>query len=157
MGMPKFQPRNTSRARTLRNAATPAERVLWKHLSKRQVGGAKFSRQMPIGPYFVDFLCREKKLIIEIDGYSHDLTVAADGARTTFLEAQGFELIRFSNAEVLQQIEGVVLKIAQALKDRPAPSPSRMREGEMQAPLKSDDLPLAAGVKGRHDRGDSKP
>src|SRR3546814_6696851 len=66
----QFQPRDTPRARELRNAATPAERTLWRCLSRRKVAGWKFSRQMPVGPYFADFLCREAHLVIDLDGHS---------------------------------------------------------------------------------------
>jgi very-short-patch-repair endonuclease len=139
--MASFKPRNTVRARELRNAATPAERALWRHLSKSQVAGAKFSRQMPIGPYFDDFLCRERGLIIEVDGYSHDLALEHDAIRTRYLEAQGYIVIRFSNAEVLGQIEGVIWKIAQVLAELPAPNPSRLREGSGVDTARHDPLP----------------
>ena len=69
-------PRNTTRARALRNAATPAERRLWQALSRSRQG-AKFSRQMPVGPFFADFLCRELKLVVECDGTPDDRDVAA--------------------------------------------------------------------------------
>lgn len=68
--MPEWTPRNTARARELRNQATPAERMLWQHIGAGKLG-AKFSRQMPLGPYFCDFLCRRRKLVVELDGESH--------------------------------------------------------------------------------------
>ncbi|MDY7096777.1 MAG: DUF559 domain-containing protein, partial [Pseudomonadota bacterium] len=61
----------------MRNAATPAERTLWEHLARSKLG-AKFSRQMPVGQYYADFLCRELKLVIELDGHIHDGTAARD-------------------------------------------------------------------------------
>ncbi len=64
--------RNTARAKSLRNVASPPERLLWQNLRNRQLGGHKFNRQMPVGPYFADFLCREFRLIVELDGISHD-------------------------------------------------------------------------------------
>jgi BirA family biotin operon repressor/biotin-[acetyl-CoA-carboxylase] ligase len=76
--VPRFQPRNTNRARELRNAATPAERCLWGFLSASQLG-AKFSRQMPLGPYYADFLCRELALVVELDGFSHEGRVGESG------------------------------------------------------------------------------
>jgi len=75
-----MKPRNTMRAQTLRREATPAERKLWPLLARSQLG-AKFSRQMPVGPYFADFLSRELKLVVELDGFSHDRTVDADARR----------------------------------------------------------------------------
>ena len=69
--MPDWNDRDTNRCRELRNAAAPAERQLWRCLSRSQAG-TKFSRQMQVGPFFPDFLCRSHRLIIEVDGHSHD-------------------------------------------------------------------------------------
>ncbi len=80
--MTDWKPRDTERARALRNAATPAERALWQHLSRRQTGGAKFCRQLQIGHYYADFLCRELALVVECDGFSHDLRPEHDGSAT---------------------------------------------------------------------------
>ncbi|MEL7198119.1 MAG: DUF559 domain-containing protein [Pseudomonadota bacterium] len=108
--MPTWQPRNTTRARKLRREATPAERALWHRLSRSQLS-AKFSRQMPVGPYFADLLCRELKLVIELDGYSHDVSPARDETRDTWMKREGYTVIRFTNDEVHQNIEGVVTAI----------------------------------------------
>jgi BirA family biotin operon repressor/biotin-[acetyl-CoA-carboxylase] ligase len=108
--MPSFRPRNTERARELRREATPAERLLWRYLARGQVG-AKFSRQMPIGPYFADFLCRELMLVVEIDGFSHEMRQAADAVRTRAIEAAGYRVVRFTNADVLGDAEGVARAI----------------------------------------------
>ncbi len=108
--MPNRKPRNTARARKLRNAATPAERKLWQHLSRSQLG-AKFSRQMPVGPYFADFLCRALKLVVELDGFSHDLTVEADAKRDAWMQREGYVVLRFTNANVMENVEGVVTMI----------------------------------------------
>ena len=121
--------RPTMLAQSLRNNATPAERQLWRHLSKRQIQGHKFSRQMPIGPFVADFLCREARLVIEVDGGQH-CESKRDRSRTDFIEAQGFRVIRFWNNEVLENIEGVLLTIAHALIEAPPPAPSRQREGK---------------------------
>ena len=86
--MPEWKTRNTQRARELRNAATPAERMLWMHLSRSQLG-AKFSRQMPVGPYYADFLCRSHRLIVELDGHSHEMQTERDGARDAFCAVRG--------------------------------------------------------------------
>ncbi|MBM0170452.1 endonuclease domain-containing protein [Altererythrobacter sp. C41] len=116
--MPTFKPRNTKRARELRNRATPAERVLWRYLSKSQLG-VKFSRQMPVGPYFADFLCRERKLIVELDGWSHDVAPERDVVRERFLRGQGYRLLRFMNEDVRGNVEGVVTAIRLALREGP--------------------------------------
>jgi very-short-patch-repair endonuclease len=106
-----FQPRNTARARELRRAATPTERILWRYLSRAQLG-VKFSRQMPVGPYFADFLCRELRLVIELDGYSHDLRREHDAARDRWMREEGYRMLRFTNAQVRENVEGVVMVIA---------------------------------------------
>jgi BirA family biotin operon repressor/biotin-[acetyl-CoA-carboxylase] ligase len=108
--MPKWKPRNTERARELRNQATPAERLLWCYLS-RSLTGAKFSRQMQVGRFFADFLCRELKLVVEIDGFSHDLRPDYDAARDRWLRGEGYHVLRFTNADVLGDGEAVAIVI----------------------------------------------
>lgn len=100
----------TRRARSLRRDATSAERILWQHLKGRALSGFKFVRQMPIGPYIADFVCREMKLVVEIDGATHssDEEIAADNRRTQSLEELGFRVIRFTNAAVFESAEGVM-------------------------------------------------
>jgi very-short-patch-repair endonuclease len=127
----QFRPRNTARAKELRNQATPAERSLWKAMSRRQIAGYKFSRQMPIGPYFADFLCREAMLVIELDGYSHNLQQDYDTRRDTYMADQGYKVIRFTNADVLGNVDGVVQTIAVALEETdPPPTPPASGRGE---------------------------
>lgn len=126
-----FKKRDTNRAKSLRNQASPAERRLWKHLSNRQIAGYKFSRQMPVGPYFADFLCRELKLIIEIDGYSHDTQQGYDLARTKDMEDHGYRVARFSNQDVMTNVEGIVREIERVVANIPSPNPSRRREGKL--------------------------
>ena len=118
-------PRDTIRARELRNNATPAERLLWRYLSRSELG-AKFSRQMPVGPYFADFLCRSRRLVVELDGVSHDREPARDAARDRFMADAGYRVLRFTNAEVFGNTEGVVLAIRAALAH---PQPLPQREG----------------------------
>jgi len=127
--VPTWQPRNTTRAKDLRNQPTPAEQKLWQYLANSQLAGHKFSRQMPIGPYFCDFLCRRHRLVIELDGASHASSVETDKRRDAFMRDQGYTILRFGNADVMGNVEGVVAVIAAALADRPTPSPSRTREG----------------------------
>jgi len=87
---------------------TFAERVLWKHLRSKQLNGLKFRRQQPIGPYIADFVCYEKRLIIEVDGGQHAVDVEKDRVREQFLNGEGFRVIRFWNNEVLGNINGVL-------------------------------------------------
>jgi len=121
----------TSRARNLRNNPTEAERHLWQRIRNKQINGVRFNRQVKIGPYFCDFVARGPKLIIEVDGGQHnrDAGRARDESRTSYLNAQGYHLIRFWNAEVLDNVEGVLKRIEIALAERPSPNPSRKREG----------------------------
>src|SRR3546814_8758443 len=101
----EWKQRNTPRARDRRRRATPAERALWAHLARGQLG-AKFSRQMPVGHYFADFLCRELNLVIELDGHSHDLAPQSDCARDRWMLENGYRVVRFTNADVLGNVEG---------------------------------------------------
>jgi very-short-patch-repair endonuclease len=108
----------TRRARNLRREATRAERFLWPKLKGRNLAGFKFVRQEPIGPYVADFVCREAKLIIEIDGATHssDDEIAADHRRTHFLEGLGYRVVRFTNDAVFQSADGVLESILAALR-----------------------------------------
>jgi len=95
------------RARSLRRAQTKPEFLLWKHLRDRQLGGFKFVRQEPIGPYYADFACRGRRLIVEVDGGQH-LESTSDARRDNILGALGYRIIRVWNNDVLNNIEGVL-------------------------------------------------
>src|SRR5687767_7291526 len=97
----------TARARQLRKDETEAESRLWRRLSGRELGGYKFARQVPLGPYVVDFLCRSQRLIVELDGEQH-AHGARDARRTAFLNAHGYSVLRFWNYEVLREREEVL-------------------------------------------------
>jgi very-short-patch-repair endonuclease len=118
------QHRPTQRAIKLRNEATKAERLLWRSINARQLDGHNFSRQIPIGPYICDFVCRWEKLVIELDGRFHDEIVEQDEYRQRQIEAQGYKVLRFSNAELFSNLDGVLTVIRQALPSLPTPSPS---------------------------------
>ena len=109
----------THRARQLRREATDAERLLWHHLRRRQLEGCKFRRQEVIGPYIVDFLCLEKRLVVELDGGQHMDQVDYDRRRSAFLEEQGYRVLRFWNNQVLEEVEGVLEEIRRALDPHP--------------------------------------
>ena len=112
----------TRRARDLRQNQTEAERLLWRRLRGRALGGFKFVRQEPIGPYFADFVCRDESLIVEIDGATHstDEERRRDALRAAFLAEHGFRIARFVNHEVYRNIEGVLETILAALERRSA-------------------------------------
>ncbi|NEV79909.1 endonuclease domain-containing protein [Rhodopseudomonas sp. BR0C11] len=120
-------------ARELRKKSTDAERLMWSALRDKQLDGASFKRQVPIGPYIADFACHAKKLVVELDGGQHfaDDAERADAARTAAIEARGFQVIRFSNHEVMTNRAGVLQSIADVLAARAlTPTLSRKRERE---------------------------
>jgi adenine-specific DNA-methyltransferase len=103
--------------RHLRSDATPQEKIVWARLKNRGFNYLKFRRQYRIGKYIVDFICLEKKLIIEIDGWQHkeENQERYDMERKKYLERNGYKVIRFWNDEVNNNIEGVFLKIEESI------------------------------------------
>jgi very-short-patch-repair endonuclease len=125
----------TSLARQLRKNSTRAERKLWRHLRSRSLDGFKFVRQEPIGPYVVDFVCREQRLVIEVDGGQHAES-RCDAMRDQWLVAHRYRVLRFWNNEVLGNIEGVWDTILAAASAAAPPHPSlspRAGRGSRQA------------------------
>jgi very-short-patch-repair endonuclease len=114
----------TSRARSLRRNSTDAEGKLWHHLRARQLGGWKFVRQQPVGRYFVDFVCRERHLIVEVDGGQHAEN-PYDEKRDAALNALGYRVIRVWNHEVLTNIDGVLEMPLMELGGGETPHPDR--------------------------------
>ena len=113
----------------MRNAPTDAERRLWLALRDRRMLGVKFTRQFAVGGYIADFACRELKLIIELDGGLHD--TPADERRDQDLAALGYHVVRFWNADVFNNLPGVVEVIAAAVTGAgPTPQPPPQGEGE---------------------------
>jgi very-short-patch-repair endonuclease len=105
--------RLTPVARMLRREPTEAEKRLWSRLRGKQLG-VQFTRQFPIGPFVADFACRQTKLVIEVDGGQHAENMA-DVVRTRAIEAYGYTVIRFWNNDVLNNTEGVLIRIAEAI------------------------------------------
>jgi very-short-patch-repair endonuclease len=107
-------------ARALRKNSTDAERALWSEVRDHRLNGAGFRRQVPIGNYIADFVCHAAKLVIELDGGQHfsDQAEKKDAARTTVIEANGFQVIRFSNHDVMTNRAGVLETIAAAVAER---------------------------------------
>jgi very-short-patch-repair endonuclease len=105
------------RARKLRRNQTDAKTKLWHQLRASRLGSFKFRRQFPIGEFIVDFCCKERRLVIELDGGQHGEPkgVAADSRPTRALEAWGYRVIRFWDNDVLQNMDGVVQAILEAL------------------------------------------
>lgn len=111
-----------ARARELRRDMTPAEKKLWACLRRGQLDGWHWRKQHAVGTYIVDFFCAKAKLVIEVDGDSHAEPdqIAYDAERTRWLnEQQHYRVLRFTNAEVYHQLDGVVDRIWEALKEPP--------------------------------------
>ena len=108
--MRRTQPWKTLRARTLRANETSAEQKLWDALRNRQLGGLKFARQVSIAPFFADFVCRDLKLIVEVDGATHSTPeeLEQDSAREAFLKAKGYRVFRVLNDDVYNNLDGVL-------------------------------------------------
>ncbi|QDT35797.1 endonuclease domain-containing protein [Stratiformator vulcanicus] len=115
------------RAKELRQTLTGPERVLWNGLRGRRFAGLKFRRQHPIGPYIVDFYCDAKKLVVELDGASHDSRGEYDKARQSWIESEGYKMLRISNDDVLQNLEESLLAIAKAAGLNPGDIDDRFR------------------------------
>ncbi len=139
---------NRDRARELRKNLTDTERLLWAALRGRRFAGFKFRRQMPLGSYIVDFVCLDRRLVIELDGGQHTQQADYDQRRTDWLRSQGFRVIRFWNHEVLQDWETVAEVIWRELQTPLTPDPSPARgEGRVTDTCASDHF--AAGGEGR--------
>lgn len=121
--------RTERRARVLRREPTDVERAVWQYLRNRQVHGCKFRRQHPYRDFILDFVCLEPKLVIELDGGQHATSANYDSYRTLKLEGDGFEVLRFWNNEVIENIEGVMDVVYRLIAPRlsppspPQPSP----------------------------------
>mgnify|MGYP001809758040 CR=1 FL=1 len=105
-------PVNRIRAELMRQDPTFAERVMWDRLRNRKLAGLKFRRQVPIGPFIADFLCKEASLIVEFDGPNHD--TAYDQRRDDWLGAQGYRVLRFPNNDVGNRLGWVLERIQSA-------------------------------------------
>ncbi|WP_245455915.1 DUF559 domain-containing protein [Mesorhizobium sp. M7A.F.Ca.US.008.03.1.1] len=107
----------TQRARKLRQGDNQAEALLWLELKARKLGGYKFTRQFPIEPYYADFACREKRLVVEVDGHQHAGS-SYDRRRDDFMRAEGYSILRLWSHDVLQHRTSVCETILAALDGR---------------------------------------
>ena len=105
-------------ARKLRQNMTPAEKILWERINKKELGGHRFRRQHPIHRYILDFYCHSKMLAVEIDGPVHDDRVEYDQYRDEVLKSTGIETLRFSNHKIENAIEEVIESIRKKLSER---------------------------------------
>ncbi len=125
------------RARYLRNNMTDTERFVWRRIRYRQIGGFKFRRQHPLGPYIVDFVCLERKLVLELDGGQHAARIEYDAQRTAWLEERGYRVFRLWNFEALQDWDVAAQRIAELLQEPSTPHPPQR--------YACGDLPLKEG------------
>ena len=110
--------KSADRARSLRRALTPAELTLWTRIRGRRLGGFKFARQEPIVRYYVDFVCRERRLIVELDG-GQQADSTQDGHRDRALCALGYRVIRIWNNDVIENLDGVLETLLSELEKSP--------------------------------------
>ena len=110
-------------AKAMRRQPTKAEAIIWAALRGTRLQAFKFKRQQPIGAYIVDFVCFERRLIVEIDGGQHADNVAEDQGRSIWLQDQGFRVLRFWNNEVTERRDDVLESIIRALREYPSPQP----------------------------------
>jgi very-short-patch-repair endonuclease len=117
--------RQRGRAKLLRRTMTRAETLLWRYLKAGRIDGLGFRRQAPFRNYIADFVCLSVKLIVELDGESHDFEERqrADQSRDAFFESEGFHVLRFTNEQVMSNLEGVVEAIRQVASSRVSGSP----------------------------------
>ena len=102
-------------ARKLRRSTTDVERKLWHRIRDKQIEGFRFRRQRPVGRFIVDFICLDARLIVELDGGQHAENVAHDKKRSAFLESLGYRVLRFWNNEVIENMDGVLERLREAL------------------------------------------
>ena len=104
------------RAKQLRRTMTRAEILLWRHLKADRLAGLNFRRQTPIGNYIADFVAHSCKLVVEVDGESHDFEerIRHDERRDVWLASRGYRVLRFTNDDVMKNLEGVALAIIEA-------------------------------------------
>ena len=109
---------NLKAAKLLRQSETLPEKKLWEQLRNRNCGGFKFVRQAPIGPYIADFACREKMLVVELDGETHSTPeeLAHDARRTKYLNELGYRIVRYGNESAMHGMDGLLVLILEELK-----------------------------------------
>jgi very-short-patch-repair endonuclease len=110
---------------------TPAETLLWRHLKAHRLGHLSFRRQTPIGNYIADFVAHSCRLVVEVDGESHDFDerLRHDARRDQWFASRGYRVLRFTNDDVMRNLEGVVLSILQAAEQAVPPSLTLPRKG----------------------------
>lgn len=122
------------KARVLRKNQTDAESLLWYHLRDRHLSGHKFRRQHPMGVFIADFVCIERRIVVEVDGGQHALQGEEDKRRSAYLKSKGYRVVRFWDNEVLKDTQAVLeanLRTIESDTPSPRPSPPQAREREI--------------------------
>ena len=138
---PRRLPSTQERAASLRKNTVPAEQLLWSLLRDRRLAGLKFRRQHPIGPSSADFYCHKVKLIVEVDGETHESRLKHDAERMDYLHQRGMHVYRVSNEEVWSNLEGVGVAILRFLEMDPQP----WLDGRYRKPPHPNPLPRDGG------------
>jgi len=127
----ELSPFQRTRARQLRRAMTRAETLLWRHLKAHRLTRLGFRRQAPMGDYIADFVAHSCKLVVEVDGESHDFEerIRHDEKRDEWFVSRGYRVLRFTNEDVMKNLEGVALAILQAAEPGAPPSLTLPRKG----------------------------
>jgi very-short-patch-repair endonuclease len=138
------------RAKQLRRTMTRAETLLWRHLKAHRLATLGFRRQSPMGNYVADFVSHTCKLVVEVDGESHDFEsrLRHDNRRDAWFASRGYRVLRFTNDDVLKNLEGVVIAIGQAAEQAAPPSLTLPRKGGGNESADRA-LPNATDVKGK--------
>jgi len=123
-------PALTGHARSNRKRMSEPETRMWLELRAERFMGIKFRRQKVIGTCIADFAANEPRLVIEIDGDTHDADDRRDAVRTRFLESQGYRVVRYSNVDVMQNLDGVLMHLSSVLAEMRPPLPTLSPEGE---------------------------
>jgi very-short-patch-repair endonuclease len=131
-----YDPRLKSNARSLRARLTDAEQRLWARLRRKQILGVQFYRQKPIGTYIADFYAPGGQLVVEVDGSQHLEPSQAehDRRRTAYLKRQGLRVLRFTDRQVLLELDAVMEEIYRVIEDRNPPSPPFSKGGDKNHP-----------------------
>ncbi|WP_374412157.1 endonuclease domain-containing protein [Novosphingobium colocasiae] len=123
--------RLTIYAKAMRREMTEPETRIWLKVRAQRLNGVKFRRQKVIGPYIADFAANDPRLVIEIDGQTHDVDDRRDAERTRYLNERGYHVIRFTNLDVMTNMDGVMIALSQALEMAgKSPLPTLSSEGE---------------------------
>ena len=127
----KVTERLVAYAKDLRSASTDAERILWSHIRAKRLDGLKFRRQHPIGEYIVDFVCLERKIVVELDGSQHAALKSKeyDRKRDAWLKKEGYTVLRFWDNEFLLKTREVLEVIREHCLRHPPPAPSPQGRG----------------------------